>query len=299
MTLRWKLVVAATIVACAPPDGPAPPSRPPVAEAAAPILVAPDASAAPPDPPPPRELADAGRTIDLDVPGFSPSVVVVPHGPGPHRVLIAAHGNYDRPEWQCAAWRLTVGDRALVLCPRGTSRPDSPSSSDVRYTYASAAALGREVDAGLGAVSARFGADVDVERVVWTGFSLGAIFGVHAMAKHPERFASGVLVEGGAEQWDAQSVKRFAAGGGKAVLFACAQAGCFASGKQAAARLGKAGVKAAVTGKKIGVHAYGGEIGVAIAAALDGILLWADYQNGRGLARAAGLPLARFVLSAP
>lgn len=41
--------------------------------------------------------------FDLAVPGFGEAVVYAPQGEGPRVVVVAAHGNYDRPEWQCDA----------------------------------------------------------------------------------------------------------------------------------------------------------------------------------------------------
>ncbi len=99
--------------------------------------------------------------------------------PAPRSPWLGAllHGNYDRPEWQCVVWRGIVGDAAFIRCPRGVPRPDSPSPDDIRFTYASNQALEREIDAGIGALRARFPLFVDDERPLYTGFSLGAIMG--------------------------------------------------------------------------------------------------------------------------
>src|SRR5947209_312381 len=114
----------------------------------------------------------------LPVVGFADAIVAAPRTNEPRPVVVAAHGNYDRPEWQCEVWRGIVGDRAFVLCPRGRPRADSPSPDDVRFTYDGAASLAREVDAGLDALRARYGARVQDGPILYAGFSLGAILGV-------------------------------------------------------------------------------------------------------------------------
>src|SRR5205823_5127523 len=67
--------------------------------------------------------------VSLAVPGFSNAIVSVPIGTKrPMPLLLATHGNYDRPEWQCETWRQIIGDAGFVLCPRGVRRPDSPGA---------------------------------------------------------------------------------------------------------------------------------------------------------------------------
>jgi hypothetical protein len=144
--------------------------------------------------------------------------------------VVAAHGNYDRPGWQCSVWRGIVADRAFILCPRGIPRTDSPAPDDVRFTFAGLEALAREIDAGIAALRARFGAHVDGGPMLYAGFSLGAL-----PARRPRR--------GRTRGVDHR-------------LFACGQPGCVADAKPAAARLVKAGVEArTVLGSGVG-HGY-------------------------------------------
>ncbi len=193
--------------------------------------------------------------------GFPTAVVSVPIGATARRpVLIASHGNYDRPEWQCQVWRDIVGDGVFVLCPRGVARPDSPSASDVRFTYESNARLEQEIDAGLAALRARFPEHVDPGAVLYTGFSLGAIMGSAIAARRAALFPRLVLVEGGHDKWTPATAKAFADGGGQRVLFVCAQAGCGAAAAAAAARLDKAGVLARVARSKEAGHRYDGPV---------------------------------------
>ncbi|XYH99036.1 hypothetical protein ACMHYB_04520 [Sorangium sp. So ce1128] len=218
-------------------------------------------------------LRAAGPFVELAVEGFPSAVVSVPIGATARRpVLIASHGNYDRPEWQCQVWRGIAGDSAFILCPRGVARSDSPSASDVRFTYESNARLEQEIDAGLAALRARFPEHVDPGAVLYTGFSLGAIMGSAIAARRPALFPRLVLVEGGHDRWTPATAKAFAEGGGQRVLFVCAQAGCGAAASAAAARLEKAGVLTRVVRGKEAGHRYDGPVAEETQRALGWIL---------------------------
>ncbi|MGK3974641.1 hypothetical protein WMF38_23375 [Sorangium sp. So ce118] len=214
-----------------------------------------------------------GPFVELAVEGFPSAVVSVPIGATARRpVLIASHGNYDRPEWQCQVWRGIAGDGAFVLCPRGVARSDSPSASDVRFTYESNARLEQEIDAGLAALRARFPEHVDPGAALYTGFSLGAIMGSAIAARRAALFPRLVLVEGGHDKWTPATAKAFAEGGGQRVLFVCAQAGCGAAASAAAARLEKAGVLTRVVRGKEAGHRYDGPVAEETQRALGWIL---------------------------
>ncbi|WP_437928329.1 hypothetical protein WMF37_03560 [Sorangium sp. So ce291] len=214
-----------------------------------------------------------GPFVELAVEGFPSAVVSVPIGATARRpVLIASHGNYDRPEWQCQVWRGIAGDGAFILCPRGVARSDSPSASDVRFTYESNARLEQEIDAGLAALRARFPEHVDPGAVLYTGFSLGAIMGSAIAARRAALFPRLVLVEGGHDKWTPATAKAFAEGGGQRVLFVCAQAGCGAAATAAAARLEKAGVLTRVVRGKEAGHRYDGPVAEETQRALGWIL---------------------------
>ncbi len=219
--------------------------------------------------------------VELSVDGFPSAVVSVPIGATARRpVLIASHGNYDRPEWQCQVWRDIAGGDAFILCPRGVARSDSPSASDVRFTYESNARLEQEIDAGLAALRARFPEHVDPGAVLYTGFSLGAIMGSAIAARRAALFPRLVLVEGGHDKWTQATARAFADGGGQRVLFVCAQAGCGAAAKAAAARLEKAGVLTRVVRGKEAGHRYDGPVAEetrrALGWALEGDARWSS-----------------------
>jgi hypothetical protein len=224
----------------------------------------------------PPVLAAPGPLVALDVEGWAPAVVSLPLGAtSPRPVVLATHGNYDRPEWQCEVWRGIIGNRAFILCPRGISRPDSPSADDVRFTYVNNKELEKEIDAGLSALGARYAAWIDRGPILYTGFSLGAIMGVAIGSRGtgPERYPRMVLVEGGHDKWSAANVKAFTApGGARRILFACGQPGCAQVARRAATQLEKAGVAARVVhGEGVG-HSYDGPVAAQVKASLEWVI---------------------------
>ncbi|MBK8940916.1 MAG: hypothetical protein IPM79_25685 [Polyangiaceae bacterium] len=244
---------------------PSAPSAPPSMPASAPLT-----AAAPAKPP----VIAGERFVRLAVPGFGDAVVAVPVGArGPRPIVLATHGNYDRPEWQCEVWGEIVETRAFVLCPRGDARPDSPSKDDVRFTYRSNQDLEKEVDAALAALrGSTYSPHLAAGPPVWSGFSLGAIMGVAIAARRPADFPILVLVEGGIDRFTEEVATKFARGGGRAVLFACAQGGCKAPASKRAARLEALGVRAMVVDAGNIGHAYDGPVAAAVKGALADLL---------------------------
>ncbi|WP_063751944.1 hypothetical protein [Sorangium cellulosum] len=267
------------------PEGAAPEGAAPAADGGVTLALAGDAAApapaaegAAPAAAPVAPLRADAPFVELPVDGFASAVVSVPIGATARRpVLIASHGNYDRPEWQCQVWRDIAGGDAFILCPRGVARSDSPSASDVRFTYESNARLEQEIDAGLAALRARFPEHVDAGAVLYTGFSLGAIMGSAIAARRAALFPRLVLVEGGHDKWTPKAARAFADGGGQRVLFVCAQAGCGAAAKAAAARLEKAGVLARVVRSEEAGHRYDGPVAEETRRALG----WAVEGDAR------------------
>lgn len=207
------------------------------------------------DPPVPAPTADARRPspiVELLVPGFGPAVVVeAAREGGPRPVVIAVHGNFDRPEWQCRVWDRVVEGRAFVLCPRGIARRDAPRG-DPRLTFADSRALMREVEAGLLALDTRYPGRVMEGPVIYAGYSLGAILGVDYIRRgRPVSVA--VLIEDAVDRWSPALTRTFVARGGRGVLFACGGPGCVRVARRVSARLRGAGIAAGV--------AYGGRAG--------------------------------------
>lgn len=211
-------------------------------------------------------LAEDGTLVDLEVPKFRDAVVSVPlRATKPRPVVLALHGNYDRPEWQCEVMREITGAYPFILCPRGIPRRDAPKSEN-RWEYGSAQQVKAEIEAGLSAMKERFPGYVAEGPIVFTGFSLGAILGRSIVAADPERFSRVVFTEGGGEGWN---FKKFKQGGGLRVLFGCAQRGCAAARRANAKTAERAGVEIRVAdGGNIG-HTYDGPVARAIQADWD------------------------------
>lgn len=219
--------------------------------------------------------------VALPVPGFADAVVAIPEDiAATTRVVVATHGNYDRPEWSCEVFSRVFERKAFVVCPRGLARPDSPGPDDIRYTYENNQKLEREVDAALEAFrAASYARAVPKGGVVWVGFSLGAIMGVAIAARRPADFPTLVLVEGGVDRLTDEVMRKLAKGGTERVLLACAQRGCGAPAKSRAARLEALGIRAAVVDAGNIGHTYDGKVADGIQAALPELL-----------ARAVGTP---------
>jgi len=222
----------------------------------------------------PRPLEGPAAMVDLAVPGYPAAVVSLPLGATSRRpIVVATHGNYDRPEWQCGVWRDIIGDHAFVLCPRGIARPDSPGPDDVRFTYENNVALEKELDAGLEALAKAYPDHVDRGPIVYTGFSLGAIQGVTMAGRKPLRARRMVLVEGGHASWKPDVVKAFSAGPESArVLFVCSQPHCEKDAQWAASRLRDAKVDTKIVKVKNVGHRYDGPVADATREALAWVL---------------------------
>ncbi len=218
----------------------------------------------PPLPRAPATVAARSSTRALPVPGYGDAVVVVPDGEGPRAVVVAAHANYDRPEYQCALWRAFVEGRAFVLCPRGVPQPSMSSRDEPRFTYPSQAALNREIAASLAALRAAYGARVLRGSIVYAGFSLGAILAGGYVTTTSERIAATVLVEGGHTFWSDRVTRAFAAQGGRAVVFACGQASCARDAGEARTRLRAEGVASEVAYAPGAGHEFQGRVAGAL-----------------------------------
>lgn len=261
--------------AARPEPAPPPPAPPAIASIASGASSAPPAAPLPDAPPPrrgPAPLEAPSPLVALAIERHAEAVVSLPIGATAKRpVLIATHGNFDRPEWQCEIWRGIIGDRGFILCPRGVRRPDSPAPGDVRFTYPTNAALEREVRAALAALAARWPEHADTRAPVWVGFSLGAIMGVPIAARDPAGFPRLALIEGGVEQWTPEAVKSFATAG-KRVLFVCSQPWCGVQARSPAERLGQAGVEAKIARSANVGHRYDGPVAEEAARALPWLL---------------------------
>ncbi len=211
------------------------------------------------------ELAPLASATDyqrLPVDGFRDAIVSIPHGAKqPRPVIVALHGNYDRPEWQCEVWREALNPNAFILCPRGIPRGDAPKRED-RWTYGSAKMLESEIAAAMQALVDRYPQYVDRADPILIGFSLGAILATHLVGKETFPFRRLVLIEGGYKSWHPGRAKGLAPTG--RVLFACGQGACKAASERAARVMRANGLETRVVlGGKVG-HTYDGVVARAV-----------------------------------
>jgi predicted esterase len=170
-------------------------------------------------------VIDTRDFVPLTVPGFRDAVVSIPtDGSAPRLVVLALHGNFDRPEWQCQVWRRVTLARDWVLCPRGVPRRDVPKDAD-RWEWGSLASTKAELVAALAALRERYPAQVSRSPTVFTGFSLGAILGARLIEDRELDIGAAVLIEGGYQGWTAAKAKSLQPRL-RHLLFACGQTAC-------------------------------------------------------------------------
>lgn len=163
--------------------------------------------------------------VALDVPGFGSANVAVPLGArSPRPLVIALHGDADRPEWPCGSYHHASRARAIVLCPRGVPRPDSD-----RFTLGPVVDTARELRAALPALKARFDAHVAKGPVVLAALGPSVEHAIEIAREEPSFFSYLVLVDGSLARFTTPIMHRFAREGGKRVLFVCTRAGCDAN----------------------------------------------------------------------
>jgi hypothetical protein len=165
-------------------------------------------------------LAAPSWLFSLDVPGFGVAPVAVPLGARVAKpVLIALHGDADRPEWPCGSYRGVVGQRGFVLCPRGEPRPDGRFAF-VSYEHASSA-----LRAALPQLKTRFDGHVAGGEVVLAAIGPSVEYAIRLAVEEPKFFARLLLVDGSTRRLTAAAASRFADMGGKRVLVVCGR-GC-------------------------------------------------------------------------
>lgn len=206
-------------------------------------------------------LTTAPPTIALEslaVPGFGDALVALPR-PGRRPLLVVTHGHGEAPEGICALFARLVTRRAFVLCLRGTLWPISQIQ-----TYEGEQALGRELDEAIDALVAAH-PEVDLDRAVYAGFSMGATFGVAVLVARAGRFSKAILVEGGITDWSAGRIAAFAPGGEtgpdateRRVLFAVGRAVKVPQAEAIASAMKRARIDARVV---FGVDENGAEYG--------------------------------------
>jgi predicted esterase len=239
-------------------------------------------SAEAPAPATAQGLSSPTPLVTLEVTGHTPSTVSLPIGAtSPRPVIVATHGAGDRAEWHCELWRRIVRDNAFVLCPPGRRMDERVPHAEAAYYYPDHLVLETEVKAALAALEARFADHVDTANAIYTGFSQGAIMGALVIVLLADRFPRAVLVEGGHgsfHEWSPYAAKKYAAGGGERVLFACGSPYCVRSASRSARYLEQAGVATRVVHAEGAGHSYGdtmeAEIAKSFAWIVEGDARW-------------------------
>lgn len=271
---RYSLAQASALapllvaVACrATPSGEPVPTATPKAQ---PITNPPAASAEPlpavPPPPTLPAIESARGFVELDVPGFRKATVSVPvDTSAPRRIVVALHGNFDRPEWQCEVWRRIIAAEDFVLCPRGIPRNDVPKEHD-RWEWGSLAKTKAELVAALAALRARYPQHIKPGPIIFTGFSLGAILGARLILDPELQVGAAVFTEGGFESWSSAKAKS-AASSLSFFLLGCGQTACRNAYRyQLEPLFKKAGLNAAMVADVKGGHTYDDPVAALVAA---------------------------------
>lgn len=163
--------------------------------------------------------AELAAQQPLEVPGYHPASHVAPDGEGPNPVVVVLHGNFDRPEWECAIWAEVASHYGWVLCPRGLPRKDTAPSLD-RWTYGSRKKVRAEIAASLDALEARYPGRVQRDGMVLAGFSLGGIMAPDIVVEDTGTYTWMFLVEGGLRKLTKRSPAALRKAGLRGVGFA-------------------------------------------------------------------------------
>jgi hypothetical protein len=151
----------------------------------------------------------------LGAPGFAPAKLALPLGTkSPRPLLVALHGDDDRPEWLCGTYHHVVRSRAFVLCPTGLARGE-------RFTLGSTLVTKNELRALLPALKARYGPYLAKGSIVLAALGPSVPQALEIALEEPSFFSRLVLVDGSLEGLTQGVVERFATAGGKSVLVVC------------------------------------------------------------------------------
>jgi hypothetical protein len=150
--------------------------------------------------------------VPLPIAGFGEAKVAVPLGAQRARpLLIAIHGEVDRPEWQCGSYRGITHGRSFILCP---AAPPSAEESP------------RELRGAISALKQRFGAHLARGPVVLAALGPGVERALSLALEEPSFFSHLVLVNGSLARLTPAFATRYGQAGGKRVLVVCSPGGC-------------------------------------------------------------------------
>jgi predicted esterase len=170
-----------------------------------------------------------------------PSLVSFPQSERwPQPTLVVAHGAGDTPELHCELWRSLIGQRGVILCPRG--QPMKPGRDD-GYFYPTHFALEREVKAALSALKERYPEHADTRPAAYAGYSQGANMGSLMLVQNGALLPRILLLEGGSGDMNEARSRRFKKTGGRAVAFVCGRPGCWKQAQRNSAGLERLGLQ--------------------------------------------------------
>lgn len=212
----------------------------------------------------------SGGITELELEGFRPAVVALPSASGRQRVFVVAHGAGGHAESHCSFWRELLGDRGIVVCPRGTAIYSGHPERG--WFYANHHELEAEVLALEKAVRERFAVHLSPGGWVYAGYSQGATMGALMIVDHGDTFSHVALIEGGTSGWSRGRAESFAQGGGEKVLFVCGQDACARAAEGATNVLEQSRVQARLRHAQGGGHTYLGKVGRELQAGLSWLL---------------------------
>jgi pimeloyl-ACP methyl ester carboxylesterase len=189
------------------------------------------------------------------------------------------HGNFDRPEWECAIWSEAAAFHGFVLCPRGVRTPWATRAED-RWTYKGAARVAAEIEAALAALEARYPGRVTRAGLALAGFSLGAILAPDLAAASPGKYSTLFLVEGGVEKIDPRRSAALRRAGVGGIGLAMSAPGRRRAAIAAIPVLRADGIRAIFVDMNGSGHGYSADFGTTGAAALRALVA-ADTGRAR------------------
>ncbi len=218
--------------------------------------------------------------VELEVPGFEPSLVEEPADDGKARpVVVVTHGAGGRAEPHCDRYAARVRGRAFLLCTRGRKASRFGPEEQRGYFYPTHHDLGREAIAALGALAGRYGARVDSERVVFAGYSQGATMGLLHLyeASRVARDGAGpyghaILVEGGYAEGNVTVGEALRRAGVGRVAIVCGQQRCIESARRTGRSLERGGLEVRVLHASGAGHTYDGAVRLLGDEAFDWIV---------------------------
>jgi hypothetical protein len=177
----------------------------------------------------------------LEVPGFGAARVSVPLGAtAPKPLLIALHGDRDRPEWTCGSYRHVVSSRAFILCPEGVARADRD------FTLGTSEETSTELRKALPALKSRFKGYLSPGSVVLAALGPAVDQAIELALKEPSFFSHLLLVDGSTRRFTPPAATRFGSAGGKRVLVVCSVGACESDLEQRLRALAPVGVAARI-----------------------------------------------------